>query len=294
MPLHSMTGFARADAAAGGVRFHWELRSVNSRGLDVRLRLPPGQEGLEAPAREMIGKSVARGNVSATLTSDSAATGGEVRINERALETVLAAIERLADRPGFDRPRPDGVLGLRGVLELGDPAETCGETLRGALVEALADALRSLVEARRVEGERLAAVLTESVSKIEALVGRIATLPVRRPEVVRARLSEQVQRLIGTGAPLDPDRLHQEAMLIATRADVEEEIKRLGAHIAAARSLLTTEQQPVGRRLDFLAQEFNREANTVCSKSIDIEMTRLGLELKAVIDQFREQVQNIE
>jgi uncharacterized protein (TIGR00255 family) len=293
MSLRSMTGFARADATAGDVRFHWELRSVNSRGLDVRVRLPPGQEALEPFVRELIGKAMARGNVSVALTLDSAGSGGEVRVNERALATVLAVVERLTDRPGFDRPRPDGVLALRGVLELGEATETSDETLRSALLDALATALSSLVEARRIEGERIAAALSESVSKIEALVDRIAALPIRRPEVVRARLSEQVQRLIATGAPLDSDRLHQEAMLIATRADVEEEIKRLGAHIAAARTLLDA-QEPVGRRLDFLAQEFNREANTVCSKSIDIEMTRLGLELKAVIDQLREQVQNIE
>jgi uncharacterized protein (TIGR00255 family) len=288
-----MTGFARADATAGDVRFHWELRSVNSRGLDVRLRLPPGQEALEAAVREIVAKTVARGNVSANLTIDGSAAVGEVRVNERALAKVLAAVEQLAVRPGFERPRPEGVLALRGVLELGETTETSSEVLRGALLDALSRAMRTLVEARRVEGARLAIVLADSVDKIESLVDRIAALPVRRPEAIRARLNDQVQRLFGTGAPLDPDRLHQEAMLIATRADVEEELKRLGAHIAAARSLLV-DDAPAGRRLDFLAQEFNREANTVCSKSIDIEMTRLGLELKAVIDQLREQVQNIE
>jgi uncharacterized protein (TIGR00255 family) len=293
MALRSMTGFARADGTAGEARFHWEIRSVNGRGLDVRLRLPAGEEALEAPAREMIAKAVARGNVSATLTLDTAAAGGDIRINERALATVLAAVERLADRPGFDRPRPEGVLALRGVLETGDVAEASDAGQRAALLEALATGLRGLVEARAVEGERLRVVLAERVALIEQLVGRIADLPARRPEMVRARIAEQVARLIDSGATLDADRLHQEAMLVATRADVEEEIKRLGAHIAAAKALLA-DDTPVGRRLDFLAQEFNREANTICSKSIDIEMTRLGLELKAVIDQVREQVQNIE
>jgi uncharacterized protein (TIGR00255 family) len=288
-----MTGFARADATVGDLRFHWELRSVNSRGLDVRLRLPPGHEALEALAREIVAKAVARGNVSANLSIDSGAAMGEVRVNERALAKVLAAVERLAGRPEFERPRPEGVLALRGVLEVGETAETSSDALRGALLDALSGAMGTLVEVRRVEGARLATVLVDAVDKIESLVGRIAALPVRRPEAIRDRLDEQVRRLIATGAPLDPERLHQEAMLIATRTDVEEELKRLGAHIAAARSLLADEA-PAGRRLDFLAQEFNREANTVCSKSIDIEMTRLGLELKAVIDQFREQVQNIE
>jgi len=293
MPVRSMTGFARTDAATGDVRFHWELRSVNSRGLDIRLRLPPGQEMLEAAARDMIGKAVVRGNVSAMLTLDTTSAAGEVRVNERALAKVLAAIEVLADRPGFERPRPEGVLALRGVLEVGETPETSGEALRGAVLDVLANALVSLVEARQLEGERLATTLTENVDKISDLVGRLAALPIRKPEMVRARLSEQVQRLMASGAALDQDRLHQEAMLIATRSDVEEEIKRLGAHIEAARNLLA-DQGPVGRKLDFLAQEFNREANTICSKSIDIEMTRLGLELKAVIDQLREQVQNIE
>jgi uncharacterized protein (TIGR00255 family) len=288
-----MTGFARADGTVGDLRFHWELRSVNSRGLDVRLRLPPGHEALEPAAREIIAKAVARGNVSANLTVDSSAGTGEVRVNERALATVLAAVERLSERPEFERPRPEGVLALRGVLEVGETVETSSEALRGALLDALSGAMGTLVKARRIEGARLATVLSDAVDKIESLVDRIATLPVRRPEVIRERLNDQVQRLFSTGAPLDPERLHQEAMLIATRTDVEEELKRLGAHIAAARSLLADEA-PAGRRLDFLAQEFNREANTVCSKSIDIEVTRLGLELKAVIDQFREQVQNIE
>jgi len=293
MPLRSMTGFARADGTVGDLRFHWELRSVNSRGLDVRLRLPPGHEALEAPARAIVAKAVARGNVSANLTIDSGAAMGEVCVNERALAKVLAAVERLAERPEFERPRPEGVLALRGVLEVGETVETSSEALRGTLLDALSGAMGTLIEARRIEGARLATVLADAVDKIDSLVDQIAALPVRRPEAVRDRLNDQVQRLFGTGAPLDAERLHQEAMLIATRTDVEEELKRLGAHIAAARSLLADEA-PAGRRLDFLAQEFNREANTVCSKSIDIEMTRLGLELKAVIDQFREQVQNIE
>lgn len=293
MPLRSMTGFSRSDGTAGGARFHWELRSVNGRGLDVRVRLPQGYDALEAQLREMTGKSIGRGNVSATLTLDSGASSGEVRVNERALATVLAAVERLASRDSFDRARPEGVLSLRGVLEIGEAAAANDEDLKAALLASYASALEDLVVARGSEGGRLGVVLESLVGKIEELVGRIATLPVRQPEAVRARLAEQIQRLLGQGPELDADRLHQEAILIATRADVEEELKRLAAHIAAARTLLG-EDAAVGRRLDFLAQEFNREANTVCSKSNDIEMTRLGLELKAVIDQLREQVQNIE
>jgi uncharacterized protein (TIGR00255 family) len=238
-------------------------------------------------------KSLTRGNVTATLTLEADAGAGEVRINESALATVLAAVEKLAARDGFERPRPEGVLGLRGVIEIGETTSALSAGMQEALVRSLAKALDALVGARRMEGGRIEEVLRGLVDTIEGLVGRIAALPMRQPEALRSRLAEQVQRLIGTGLSLDPERLHQEAVLIATRLDVEEELKRLGAHIAAARTLFA-DAAPAGRRLDFLAQEFNREANTICSKSGDIEMTRLGLELKAVIDQLREQVQNIE
>jgi uncharacterized protein (TIGR00255 family) len=293
MTLRSMTGFARFDGTAAGARFHWELRSVNGRGLDMRLRLPPGLETLEASVREAIGHRVSRGNVSATLTLETSVAGSDIRINERALATVLAAVDRLAKRDDFDRARPEGILALRGVLETGDAPGGDSEALHTELLAGLAVALDGLADARLKEGGKLATVVADQVARIETLVGQIARLPARQPEAVRMRLAEQVQRIVGAAGSLDPDRLHQEAILLATRADVEEEIKRLGAHISAARSLLA-ETAPVGRRLDFLAQEFNREVNTICSKSADIEMTRHGLELKAVIDQLREQVQNIE
>lgn len=293
MALRSMTGFARFDGSIEGTRFHWELRSVNGRGLDVRLRLPPGYEALEAPAREAVGRHVARGNVALTLSIDQGATSSEVRINERALEAVSVAAEQLRLRHGWDNVRPEGVLALRGVLEVGEGPSLSVEAAQPSLLAGLETALGALGRAREGEGARLEAVLRGAIESIADLVARITDLPSRTPEAVRARLAEQVQRLVGTGVTFEPERLHQEAILIATRADIEEEIKRLGAHIAAARGLLG-ENTPVGRRLDFLAQEFNREANTICSKSGDVEMTRLGLELKAVIDQLREQVQNIE
>lgn len=295
MTLSSMTGFARAGGQHGASRFHWELRSVNGRGLDIRLRLPPGHEALEAPSREAIAGKVSRGNVAATLTLETPAATGEIRINERALATVLVAIEHLAERDIFDRPRPEAVLGLRGVIELGEaPAtEASQEAMTAAALVALRSALDGLVAARATEGQRLGVVLTAALARIEELVGLIRAAPARRPEAIRARLAEQIQRLLAGGPGLDTDRLHQEAVLLATRSDVEEELDRLAAHIGAAHALLA-DKAAVGRRFDFLAQEFNREANTICSKSNDIEMTRLGLELKAVIDQLREQVQNIE
>ena len=293
MPLRSMTGFARAEGTAGGLLFHWELRSVNGRGLDVRLRLPPGYESVEPAVREAITKSLTRGNVSATLTVEATSGASEIRINERALATVLEAVERLRKRDGIAKARPEGLLALRGVIEAGDAAGADLETSKASLLAGLGEALKGLIAARSSEGSRLEAVLAAQVDSIEGLLVRITALPSRQPDAIRARLAEQVQRLIGTGAPLDPERLHQEAVLVATRADVEEEVKRLAAHIGAARGLLA-DAAPAGRRLDFLAQEFNREVNTICSKSNDIEMTRLGLDLKAVIEQMREQVQNIE
>ena len=295
MTLSSMTGFGRAGGQHDATRFHWELRSVNGRGLDIRLRLPPGNEALEAQARDLIGARLSRGNVSATLTFETAAAAGEIRINERALATMLTAIEHLAERDIFDRPRPEGVLALRGVIELGEAqqSESTQAAISQATLAALREAIEALVVARRTEGERLGVALSTALTRIDDLVGLIRAAPARRPEAVRARLAEQIQRLLAGGPGLDADRLHQEAVLLATRNDVEEELDRLAAHIAAARALLA-DKAAVGRRFDFLAQEFNREANTICSKSNDIEMTRLGLELKAVIDQLREQVQNIE
>lgn len=293
MALRSMTGFARADGTIDGIPFHWELRSVNSKGLDVRLRLPPGTESLEPKVRELIAKSVTRGSLSLTLAIEAGAAGGAIRINEQALSVMLEAVEKLAKRERFAKARPEGVLALRGVIESSDQALHLSEASGFALLAALETGVRALLTARAEEGQRLGAVFADQISRIEEIVQRIAGLPCRQPAAVTDRLREQIERLTGASPALSEERLHQEAMLLATRADVEEELKRLAAHIEAARALLTR-TDAVGRRLDFLSQEFNREANTICSKSSDIEMTRLGLDLKAVIDQLREQVQNIE
>lgn len=293
MTIRSMTGFARTGGSAAGSLFHWELRSVNGRGLDVRVRLPTGHDPLEPAVRDAVSKAMARGNIAVTLSIDTTTSGDVVRVNEQTLAVVLEAVDRLTAREGFGNPQPEGVLALRGVLEVGAAHPVDVDVMKAPLLASLAEAIAALDAARRDEGQRLAGVLADQVETIDTLVTQIAALPSRRPEAVRARLAEQVQRLLGTASSFDADRLHQEAMLLATRADVEEEIKRLGAHIAAARGLLI-DPAPVGRRLDFLSQEFNREVNTICSKSGDIEMTQLGLALKAVIDQLREQVQNIE
>jgi uncharacterized protein (TIGR00255 family) len=295
MTIKSMTGFARADGALGNVSWHWEVRSVNGRGLDIRLRVPPGFEALESRIRETLGKRITRGSITVNLSVKRAHGQAQIQLNETALKQVLDALERLRQAVPVGPPSAEALLGIKGVLELVEPEE--GEAEAAARAESmlanLNEALDGMVRARAEEGRRLQAIVLDQLTSIERSVATIVQLPARAPEAIRQRLIEQVARLIETGATLDESRLYQEAALLATRADAEEELKRLTAHISAARDLLQS-REPAGRRLDFLAQEFNREANTLCSKSNDVETTRAGLELKAVIDQMREQVQNIE
>lgn len=295
MPLKSMTGFARIEGAYSGTRWHWEVRSVNGRGLDVRLRLAPGFEALEMRTREVTARHVARGNVSITLNVQRGESGADVQVNEAALERVLALIARLRASGDFDRPRPESLLAVRGILEPIEKPETATETEErtALMISTLESALSGLVTARSEEGARLERVLEQQFKSIEILVAEVAASPSRTPASIQARLREQLQRLSLAGSGLDETRLYQEAAILAARADIEEEIARLTSHVAAARDLLAS-GDPSGRRLDFLTQEFNREANTLCSKSNDLDITRAGLALKAIIDQMREQVQNIE
>lgn len=295
MPMKSMTGFARRDGALDGATWHWEIRSVNNRGLDLRLRLAPGYEALEPAVREGIARRVTRGSVAVNLRADRQAGETRVRLNETALAGALAAAERIRQITGGEPPRAEGLLALKGVLEVIENPEDEAETARlhGAMLKSFAEALESMVAAREAEGRRLAAVFEVQINDIARLTGLVERAPGRRPEAIQARLTELVGKLTHSGNGLDPARLHQEAVLIATRADVEEELKRLAAHVAAARDLLA-DDQAIGRKLDFLAQEFNREANTLTSKAGDAEVSRHGLALKIVIDQLREQVQNIE
>jgi uncharacterized protein (TIGR00255 family) len=293
--LTSMTGFARAEDATSAVRWHWEIRSVNSRGLDLRTRLPAGFERLEPAVRQTLQNRLSRGacTVSLTLRRDTAVTN--VRVNPAALAAVLEAAETLRDNAGVAPPTADGLLALRGVIEVEDPEGegVVDEELDAAIFATLETALDRLVEMRRSEGERLAPVIRDQVQRIAGLIEEADALPSRAPEQVRARLAEQLSRLLDGASALDPERLHQEAALLATRSDIREELDRLRAHIGAALDLIAS-GEAVGRRLDFLTQELNREANTICSKSGDIALTRIGLEMKSVVDQLREQVQNVE
>ena len=295
MTLRSMTGFARSAGAHGAVRWHWELRSVNGRGLDVRLRVPPGFEAMEPVIRERVAQRLARGSLSISLSVQRDSPVSDIRLNEELLGKVLAAIDRIRAAGDFERPRPDGLLGLRGVLEIVEQEESEAEieARQAAMMASLDTAISDMIEARAAEGRRLQPGLQAHLATVDSLVDKVAASAARTPDAIRFRLKEQVAKLLEATHTLDEQRLYQEAALIAQRADVEEELKRLKAHVGAARDLLVS-NTPVGRKLDFLAQEFNREANTLGAKSNDLEITRLGLELKAAIDQIREQVQNIE
>ena len=295
MAPRSMTAFARADGEQGNVRWHWEVRSVNGRGLDLRLKLPPGLEGLEPRVREAVTKRLSRGNVGITLTVKREEGVSQIRLNEDLLRQVRTIAEQVRAVVGGSGATVDTLLGIKGVLEIVEASESEEEAERRAqaMLKTLQTALGNLTDARASEGERLRTILLDGLVEIERLVKVVSQSPARSPEAIQQRIREQVARITESTSTLDETRLHQEAVMLATRADVEEELQRLGAHLAAARELLDTDE-PVGRRLDFLSQEFNRETNTLCSKSNDTEITRQGLQLKALIEQMREQVQNIE
>lgn len=296
MAISSMTGFARTDGAADGLAWTWELRSVNGRGLDIRIRLPAGYDGVEAGVREALSKRLVRGNVSVSLAVERRGGLNAVRLNEVVLSDILKAADRVAELTGGSRPDTAALLAMKGVLESGENGVEDASQRSARERELLAsfeEAAAKLVAARRAEGAKIAAVISEQVNQIARLAGEVRASHSRTPDAIRARLKEQIARLVEASGAFDEDRLHQEAVLAATRADVEEELARLDAHVAAARDIMG-EPGSVGRKLDFLAQEFNREANTLCSKANAVDVTRLGLSLKSVIDQLREQVQNVE
>jgi uncharacterized protein (TIGR00255 family) len=295
MTLKSMTGFARADGVHGDTSWSWEARSVNGRSLEIRLRLPSGFEALEIRARGLAQEKLARGNCTLNLGIRREAGKTEIRLNEAALAQAQAVAERAQALTDLKPPRLDTLLAMRGVVEAAEAedSEAAQAALHHALFAGLAKVLDQLVSARAAEGERLEAVISKQLATIAALVGRASDAAARQPEVLGARLAEQIARLNEASAGLDPERLHQEALLLAAKADIQEELDRLRAHLAAAKEL-TESDQPVGRKFEFLTQELNREANTICSKASDIEISRTGIEPKTVIDQLREQVQNIE
>jgi uncharacterized protein (TIGR00255 family) len=295
MTLSSMTGFARSQGLSAPYVWAWEVKSVNAKSLDLRLRLPPGWDAIEVPVRARAADKVARGAVQAALSVTREGVAPIVRVNEGVLEAVLKAMQSLTGRVAAEPARLDGILAVKGVIEVVDAQEREDERRDAevAVLTGFETALAGLAQMRRHEGEALGRVLSERLSEVGALVARADAAPGRRPEAIRQRLSEQVAALLENSARLDSDRLHQEAILLAAKADVREELDRLKAHVEQARKLIAGGGS-IGRRLDFLAQELNREANTLCAKSNDVELTNVGLELKTVVEQFREQVQNLE
>jgi uncharacterized protein (TIGR00255 family) len=295
MTLSSMTGFARSHGASGSYAWSWEIKSVNAKGLELRLRLPPGFDAVEVPVRTRAAELLSRGNVYATLTVKREGIAPVVRINEPVLKAVIDAVTNLSGKVDAERPRIDGLLGLKGVIDVTDAEESEEDkaVAEAAVVKGFIEALKGLSEMRKHEGDAIGRVLSARLDEMAELSARADAAPGRQPEAVKKKLADQVAVLLEASTRLDPDRLHQEAILLAGKADIREELDRLAAHIAQARKLMKG-GGAIGRRLDFLSQELNRETNTLCAKSNDVELTNIGLELKSVVEQFREQVQNLE
>jgi uncharacterized protein (TIGR00255 family) len=294
MTIASMTGFARVAGGAGVYSWAWELKSVNAKGLDARLRLPAVFDAIEPEARRRLTEKLARGTVYATLSAQRAAMSPEIRINRDLLNKLAAAVGGIELSGRLAPASLDGLLSVRGVIEVADATEGEAEIAeaRAAALRDLDAALEALLAMRRSEGEALAVVLRARLERIAALTVAAEVCPARKPEAIKARLAQSLATL-SENAQFDPNRLHQEALLLAAKADVREELDRLTTHVKAARDLLEG-GGAIGRRLDFLAQELGREANTLCAKSNDASLTGIGLELRVEIEQFREQIQNIE
>lgn len=296
LAIASMTGFARAEGSSGSWLWNWEVKSVNSKGLDVRCRLPQGAEQFEVEVRNRAAKQFKRGNVNVTL--DVSTQGDETghRINRALLRDLVEAVQELApEAKGFEAPRLDGLIAARGVVEAADDNRReflVGDT-KTSILKSLIQALNSLKDARGEEGERIGAVLVEKLEEIAALTEAASKNAALQPAQALEKFRAQLAELLDGGPSLPEERIAQEVAILVTKMDVQEEIDRLRAHVEAAGKLLS-DGGVIGRQLDFLCQEINREANTLCSKAADVDLTRIGLDLKSAIEQFREQVQNIE
>ena len=295
MALSSMTGFARSHGTSGPYAFEWELKSVNAKGFDLRMRLPPGWDEIETIARKRATEILSRGTVYANLTVKRGNALSTVRVNEDVLNSILRIAADLAGKIDAVAPSVDGLMAIKGVIEVVEPEadEEEDKAAKIAVSAAFEEALTALVAMRKREGATLGEILTQRMNEIEALAKKAEIAPGRKPEAIRARLAEQIAALLESSDRFDSDRLNQEALMMAAKADIREELDRIASHVSQAREMIG-KGGAVGRRLDFLAQEFNREVNTCCSKSNDIELTNTGLEMKNVVEQFREQVQNLE
>ena len=292
--VSSMTGFARASGSNDAAGWSWEVKSVNGRALDIRCRLPQGMERLDPAVRNAVSARLRRSNVTVGLRLSQAPEAAALRVNRAWLDELIALAAEYRGRDDIAPPRLDGMLALRGVIETAESPDDAERTEDdAALLGTLEEALAELVRERQAEGAALAAALTDRIEEIAALTRQAEELAPTRQAALGARLREQVAALVAAGAQVPEDRLATELALLAVKIDVTEEIDRLKSHCAAAARHLR-EEGAVGRKLDFLAQEFNREANTLCSKASDAALTDVGLALKAAIDQFREQAQNVE
>ncbi len=289
-----MTGFARTEGVEGGLSWAWELRSVNGRGIDLKLRLPPGFDAMEAGLREEAGRVLRRGNVSASLAAkrdDRTRLAADPAVLDELLRLALDLAARI---PGAPAPRAEALLALPGVLRPATVADDGVTAPQLAAVRAgYSAALAALVASRQSEGARLAGLLGAQVGEVAALRDQAVQQAADQPALQRTRMLENLAALLRDQPGLPEERIAQEVALLAGRSDVREELDRLASHIEAARTLLD-EGAGIGRKFDFLVQEFVREVNTLCSKSASVPLTTTGLRLKAVIEQMREQVQNVE
>ncbi len=295
----SMTGFARAEGRIEGrpsFAFAWEAKSVNGKNLEVRLRVPPGFDSIEPSARLAANESFSRGSINLALNVVTESGASQLSIDESILDQLIALAAKRGGSlgAGVAPASLDGLMAMaqgRPTHEMPDAAALAARD--ATLLAALKRALAGLNTARRQEGAKLAAVIGSHIDTIAALCAEARALAATQPEALKARLMQQIHDMVGAVPALSPERMAQEAVLLAVKADIREELDRLAAHVGQARELLS-KGEPCGRRLDFLSQEFNREANTLCSKSADVALTRIGMALKTAIDQFREQIQNIE
>jgi len=295
MALSSMTGFARSQGIAGTYAWSWEIKSVNAKGLDLRFRSPGGWDAVELPARARAAEKLSRGTIYANLAVTRQGVQPTVKVNEPVLTAVLSTLKSLSEKIDAAPPSLDGILSLKGVIEVGDADEREEDrrTAETAIVAGFEETLAALAAMRHAEGDALGRVLSARLDEIAALTARAEAAPGRKPDAIMARLTEQVKGLLDSSERFDPDRLHQEAILLAAKADIREELDRLASHVTQAKKLLAG-GGAIGRKLDFLAQELHRESNTLTAKANDLELTTIGLELKSVVEQFREQVQNLE
>ena len=293
--ISSMTGFARVDAAHGDRRWSWEIKSVNGRGLELRFRLPPGFDFIEHDLRKSAKSTLHRGSLSVSLTMRRDVSAARYRVNQDVLSEVLSMIEKVNERIPCDPPRAEAILSVRGVVEAAEEPDedvSTQKALAAVLLESFGDGLKALVAMRLKEGEALRAIIQGQLDQVDGLVKDARKTAAMAPEALRDRISTQLDQLL-TGGAIPQERIAQEVALLAVKADVREELDRFDAHLSAGRDILK-KGGAVGRQLDFLSQEFNREANTLCAKAPDMALKQIGLDLKNTIDQMREQVQNIE